>query len=275
MSETGTGILAAELRWVRRPALDVAALRPRIAELAGTPVDHAPNDAGNAVDQFLFPALRTDLGEGSIAMQVLVARPDAEPSAPLPHEAFLHSWDWPEAATALAEATDALLVTDLMASGVAPRPRLRAWHAVLRAIVEAAPPMGIHLRSSDRILSPEAYLAGLDAEPTGFSVLLNLRRFHIDAATGETVFDTMGLAPLGLPDIQLQFTDLDHEAAATWTRILAWYLYANGDVVADGHAVSGVDAGEQWPCRHEIGMADPERVVLDVDPAPHGPVRTA
>ncbi|HYO42738.1 MAG TPA: DUF4261 domain-containing protein [Candidatus Limnocylindrales bacterium] len=273
MSETGTGILAAELRWVRRPALDVAELLPRIAALAGTPVEHVPNEAGNAVDQFRFPALRTELGEGSIEMQVIVARPDADPSGPLPPGAFLHSWDWPEAATLLAGATDALLVTDLMASGVTPRPRLRAWHAVLRAIVEAAPPAGIHLRTSDRVVSSGSYLAGLEEEPTGFSVLLNLRRFHVDEATGEAVFDTLGLAPFGLPDIQLHFRDLDHEAAARWTRILAWYVYANGDVIEDGHAVSGVDAGEQWPCRHEIGMADPERVVLDVDPSPHGPDR--
>jgi hypothetical protein len=34
-------------------------------------------------------------------------------------------------------------------------------------------------------------------------------------------------------------------------------------------------AEERWPCRHEIGLADPERVVLDVDPLPRGPVRSA
>jgi hypothetical protein len=273
MSDTGTRILAAELRWGERPALDLATLVPRIADLAGTPVEHVAGEPGSAIDQLRFPDLRTSFAEGTIAMQVLVARPDPGATAPLPPEAYLHSWDWPEARDVLAGAAATLLVSDLMASGVPPRPRLRAWHAVLRAIVEATAPAGIHVISSDRVLPPAAYLAGLDAEPTGFSVLLNLRRFHVDEASGEAVFDTLGLAPFGLPDIQLHFLGLDHEATARWVRILAWYVYANGDVIADGHAVSGVDPGEQWPCRHEIGMADPERAVLDVDPSPHGPAR--
>jgi hypothetical protein len=268
-----SGILAAELRWATRPAIDVTALLPRIEELARTRVEHVPHDDDSALDQLVFPELRTAFDEGSISMQVVVMRPDPALTGPLPPDAYLHSWDWPEAEAVLSGAADALLVTDLMARGVPRGDRLRAWHAVVRAIVEAGEPLGMHLTSSDHVVSPAWYLRAMDQDPSGLAAVLNVRRFHV--RDGETVMDTLGLAPLGLPDVQLHFTDLGHEDAAEWVASTAWYLFERGDVIADGHTVTALDRTERWPCVHEIGMADPERVVIDVNPWPHGPERRA
>jgi hypothetical protein len=85
--------------------------------------------------------------------------------------------------------------------------------------------------------------------------------------------DTLGLSQLGLPDVQLHFTDLDHDEAALWVANTAWYLFDHGDVIGDGHTITGLDPAERWPCVHEIGMADPERAVIDANPWPHGPAR--
>jgi len=278
MSDRALGILAAELRWRSAPDLASAAftaeaLLPRVRELAGTRVELAERDEGGGMERFVFPEVRSVHAAGELPMVVAWALPDAGAVDELPPEAFLHSSAWPEAREALAGATHAMLVTDVMARLVPPAQRLRAYHAVLRAVVESTRPAGVVLVGSDRVLPPAAYLDGLDRDPTGFSVALNVRRFHTDPATGESVFDTMGLAPLGLPDVQLQFIGLDQEAAAHWVASVAWSLFERGDVIADGHVVSGLDPAEVWPCRHEIGLADPERVVIDVDPSPHGPAR--
>lgn len=274
------GILAAELRWREAPDLTSAAfsadgLLDRVRELAGTRVELVDREPGSGSEGFVFPDVTTAFDEGDIPMMVIWALPDGGTATALPDEAFLHSWDWPEAREVLAGPTFPMLLTDIMGRLVPPAERLRAWHAVLRAIVEATRPDGIHLVGSWRIIAPAAYLERLDADPTGFAVLLNLRRFTVDRSTGEAVFDTLGLGPLGLPDLQIHFLGLDPDAVARWVWNAAWYLFGNGDVFADGHTVAGVDPAERWPCRHEIGLADPERVVVDIDPSPHGPVRPA
>jgi hypothetical protein len=274
------GILAAELRWREAPDLMSTAfsadeLLDRVRELAGTTVELMDREPGSGSEGFVFPEIRATFTDGEVPMMVIWALPDGETVSAVPEAAFLHSQDWPEAREVLAGRTFPMIVTDLMGRRVPPAQRLRAWHAVLRAIVEAARPDGIHLVGSGRVIATDAYLARLDADPTGFGVLLNLRRFTVDRASGESVFDTLGLSPLGLPDVQVHFLGLDGDAMAQWVWNAAWYLFANGDVIEDGHTVAGVDPEERWPCRHEIGLADPERPVLDVDPSPHGPVRPA
>jgi hypothetical protein len=281
MTAEPAGILAAELRWREAPDLASEAfsadrLLPRVRELAGTRVELVDREPGGGTELFAFPEVVTRFDGGDSPMLVMWALPDALATvADLPADAFLYSADWPEAQATLSGASQAMIVTDLMGRLVDPGHRLRAWHAVLRAIVEASRPAGLHIPGSQRVISPDAYLALLDADPTGLGVMLNLRRFLIDPDTAESVFDTVGLAALGLPDVQLHFRGLDRDEAARWVWNVAWYLFEHGDVIADGHTIAGVDPSERWPCRHEIGLADPEREVLDADPSPHGPERPA
>jgi hypothetical protein len=204
---------------------------------------------------------------------VWLALPDADQDQALPPEAFRQTWDWPDASRAMGEAGQSMLVTDLMASGVPPADRLRLFHAVLRSIVETYAPVGLYVVSAERAVEAGAYLATLEADPAGFASTVNVRLFTIDDATGDALFDTLGLGPLGLPDIQLRFRGLDLDAAARWVFNVAYYVFANGDVIQDGHTLSGIDPDELWPCRHEGAMAGPERMVLDVDPWPHAPER--
>jgi hypothetical protein len=94
-------------------------------------------------------------------------------------------------------------------------------------------------------------------------------------APGEVVMDTLGLAALGLPDLQCHFRNLDRMAVARLLYNTGWYIFSNGDVIADGHTIEGVAPGARWRCRHEDALVPPAREVLDLDPGPpHGAGRT-
>ena len=80
--------------------------------------------------------------------------------------------------------------------------------------------------------------------------------------------DTLGLAALGLPDLQCHFRGLAPEAVAPLLYNTAYYIFEKGDVIDDGHTVEGVTPGERWPCQHEASLVEPRRVVIDLDPGP-------
>jgi hypothetical protein len=264
-------LVAVEVRWPTRPEIRAVDLLERVRTLAGTDVELV-GSAGPA-QGFVFPRFTSTFSDGSVPMQVWLALPDAAHQQPLPPEAFRQTWDWPDAARVMGEARESLLVTDLMAGGVAPVDRLRLFHAVLRGVVEAYEPAGLYVLSAEHAVEVSTYLETVAADPAAFASTVNVRLFGVDGETGTALFDTLGLAPLGLPDVQLQFADLDLDAAARWVFNVAYYLFENGDAILDGHTLSGVDPDEAWPCRHQAAMAAPARRVLDADPWPHGPRR--
>jgi hypothetical protein len=88
------------------------------------------------------------------------------------------------------------------------------------------------------------------------------------------VVDTVGLAPLGLPDVQCHFSGLDPAEVAALVDETARYLYVEGDVIDDGDTIEGL-AGAPWVCRHEAALVDPPRDVVDLAPPPPHSVRRA
>ena len=82
------------------------------------------------------------------------------------------------------------------------------------------------------------------------------------------LMDTLGLAALGLPDLQCHYRDLAPGEVATVLANTGYYIYENGDVIENGHTVEGITAGSRWRCQHEESMLKPSRVVLDLDPGP-------
>lgn len=83
---------------------------------------------------------------------------------------------------------------------------------------------------------------------------------------GEMVMDSLGLAALGLCDVQCHFKELDPNSVARALYNLAAYLFERGDVIEDGHTVEGATPGSKWRCRYEDALVPPARVVLDLDP---------
>jgi hypothetical protein len=169
--------------------------------------------------------------------------------------------------------THSLLVTDLMASPIPTKERITLITTVVAAGCELLAPIGIYWLPSDLIVAPREFLESLDkGELSDLRQLINVRFF--DAGTDGMVMDTLGMASLQLPDVQIHFNDaLDPPWAAQKVRSVAAYLWENGDIIEDGQTIPGLRDGESWPCRHEDSIVGPDRVVLDIDPSPYGPDR--
>ena len=82
------------------------------------------------------------------------------------------------------------------------------------------------------------------------------------------MMDTMGLAVLGLPDLQLHFRNLQPGRVAAHLYNCALYLFQKGDVIEDGNTIAGLEPHEKWRCQHEMSLIGPKRVVIDLDPGP-------
>jgi hypothetical protein len=133
--------------------------------------------------------------------------------------------------------------------------------AAVAGLVDQAPPRAIHWWPAQRIVEPDAFLRDVAVDPFAFSTAVNVRNFAIADRDDESVMDTMGLATLGLPDIQVHFRGRDLDDMAGRIHGTARYLFDRGDVIEDGQTV-GV---ERWVARHEVALIDPEREVLDLD----------
>jgi len=92
--------------------------------------------------------------------------------------------------------------------------------------------------------------------------------FNVEGGPGESVMDTMGLASLGLPDLQVHSTGLEPDDVARHLFNSAYYVLEKGDVIADGQTIDGIPPGTKWHCQHEASLVGPSRVVLDIDPGP-------
>ena len=182
--------------------------------------------------------------------------------------ALQQTWDWPGARAALEQCRAMLLVTDMLASGLDYKTRLHLFHGVVTAAVELTGPSAIHWRPSQRIVDPREYLRVRHAEsPDPIYPAINVRFFNVqDRAPGEGLMDTVGLAALGLADVQCHFVGLEPNDVANVVGNTAHYLFDSGDVIEDGHTVSGIRPQDKWRCQHEDALAPPERVVLDLNP---------
>ena len=206
--------------------------------------------------------------DGEAPAQAFVAITDRVPDAVALEPVIQQSWRLPGAADVVASCTYTVLVTDLMASGLAYQTRFDLFQRILRGVLTTVPCDAIHWVPAEQIVAQEDYLtsqAGSLADLLGGGPI-NVRFFNIASGDGEMLMDTRGLAAFGLPDLQCHFRLLDPQQVARLLYNTAFYLYQNGDVIADGHTISGIDPGSKWICQHEDSLVSPDRVVLDLDP---------
>ena len=198
---------------------------------------------------------------------ILTANAGFDPSEV--QSALEQAWQWPQSREVVALCHSSLLVTDMLSSGLDHRERLELFHRALVSALEVAPCEAIYWRPSDQLIEPAAYLRERRApEPNSLFGAVNVRLFNIEKrAPGEKLMDTLGLAALGLPDLQCHFLDLDPNEVGSLLYNTALYIYKNGDIIADGETL-GLSPEQKWICRHEDALVPPDRVVLDVNPGP-------
>lgn len=208
-----------------------------------------------------------NFSDGSIPAQTFIAVSEKFDINEL-QSALQQSWNFPDAKNVIERCTTSVLVTDLMSSTLDYQERLDLFQRVLASAVEAIPCLAIHWRQSQQIVSPDAYLQAFEESSTArfFSGAINVRFFNISDNQGEMLMDTLGLAALGLVDLQCHFRDLNPDDVAKVLYNTGLYLYENDVVIEDGHTIQGITPDSKWKCQFEDALVEPNRVVIDLNP---------
>jgi hypothetical protein len=175
-----------------------------------------------------------------------------------------HSRRCRDAAGRLRTCTTQIVLTERFSSGLPRAERHELFVRVVETLTAKLAPSLVVSVPTQEILDP-VRLAG---EPG--MLLANARLFRAGDSDHDLVMDTVGLAVLGLPDLQVRFTGLDPADVAAFLYDVADYLYEHGDVIADGHTIEGIRPATAWRCRHATSSVGPRRPVIDIDPGrPH------
>ena len=180
------------------------------------------------------------------------------------------SWSFPEAVEVVERCRHTLLVTDMMSSPLNHKERLGLFQDVLAGVLEVVPawPSTGGRPASSSTLGVTSKPITRARRRSFFAGALNVRFYNISNAPGDMVMDTLGLAALGLPDLQCHFRGLEPGRVAALLANTGYYVFDQGDVIEDGHTVEGLEPGSPWRCQHEDALVPPSRVVLDLDPGP-------
>lgn len=177
------------------------------------------------------------------------------------------TWDWAGAETALERCTGSVIVSELLANLFTPDQRVSGLMSVLRVLIRHTSPRAVFWPTSHRVTDPAQF------DPESLDGVLNVRFFTVESPGADEgsglqssmVMDTLGLDLFELPDIQCHYRDFDPKDVATMLYGTAVYVYSEGDVIDDGHTISGPSGDEHYPCRHAPALVPPARTVLDVD----------
>lgn len=161
-----------------------------------------------------------------------------------------------------------ILVTDVMAIGLEYTKRVELFQKALYAIVELMPCEGIHFPITEQVISREDYLENnpLNDDYDLLFGILNVRLFKIPNKEKEYLMDTLGLSAIGLCDLQCHFKNLDPNQISNILYSYGYYFYDNSNELDNIDSVEGISKNDKWKCQHEISLADPKRIVLDINP---------
>jgi hypothetical protein len=180
------------------------------------------------------------------------------------------TWDWPLAREVVSRCAMSYLVADHHAKRLPWKERWRRLQRVVGALMETCPPgrcLALHSPSCQRLVEPEPFLESLRPEGDILCGAVNVRLFEVeDHGPDVRLMDTLGLAALGLPDLQCVFRGLDPNDVAALLWDYGYYLFEKGDVIKDGDVVKALRAGEHWTCGRQYSLTEPRRVVLDLYP---------
>lgn len=222
---------------------------------------------------FSFPDHTVEHADDEVVPTQLMLLPSEDP---LPSDVLESSleqtWDFPGARDAVNSHRATVYVTDFLANGLPYAERLELFHNALSAVLDELPQcLAIHWVQAQRVVDPQNYRqlrAERGADDPVYPAI-SVRIFGGDSSSGEVVMDTVGLAALGVPDVQCHFVGLEVNAVANALYGAAYYLFERGDVIEDGETIQGVGEGVvRWRCQHEEALIPPARVVLDLDPGP-------
>lgn len=178
------------------------------------------------------------------------------------------TWDWKEANTLVGKVQSQVTLTDNVGVEVLYQRRIVLFQLILFNLVETLQPIGLQWHASGQLIDPKVYLSNVPGTEA-YDFLygpLNVRMFSIEGEEGATIMDTLGLAALGLVDIQSYFSGFNIEDVANLLYEYGTYIFINGDVIKDGETIESYEQYKKWGCRHEISQLEPRRAVLNIGP---------
>lgn len=262
-----------ELLYKARPGLRtsrvVDCLKARCPEV--TPLEA---DAGSGTLVFAHTDHLSHYGAGAVPAECIVTLPAEAIDSEALSEAIQQTWRWLRGRKVAGRCRTSVGVSDYNAAALAWGERLELFQRCLAAVVEAIPCVAIHWRPTQQVVDPAEFTAAMVEQ--GYRSLapgaLNVRTFRVRAGSGEAggaeemLLDTLGLAALGLPDLQCHFRGLGRDEVAQVLRKVAGYIFKQGPVVGTGDTVPGARPGEAWACRLEQAVVPPNRPVIDLRP---------
>lgn len=247
---------------------------PLLASLSRYCPGVEPMDPPSDFLGFAHPMHRCVLVDADLPAQTIVMVSDRPPDLARLETGLQQAWDLADAHERVHRSASSVLVTDLMSSGLPYRERVELLQGAVRAVLECTDCCVMRWHGSDRLVDPQAWVQlfdGGDPAQRFLAGAVNVRMFRGEDGgrpSGDLLMDTLGLGALGLPDLQCHCRGLAPGEVARLLYNTAWYLFCEGDVIADGHTLAGLAAGSRWQCRHEDARVAPAREVLDLDPGP-------
>ncbi len=178
------------------------------------------------------------------------------------------SWSWPEASDLTGRINYQLTLSDRIGYGLPPKERVVLFQVALYCLTEYTGPIGIQWHASHQLIDPAVYLGNVPGDED-YDLLfgpLNVRLYSVKDTEDDTVMDTVGMAALGIVDIQCCFYGFDKEAMADLLYHYGTYVFWNGDVIKEGQTIEGINPVEKWGVRHELSQLEPRRPVINIGP---------
>jgi hypothetical protein len=178
-------------------------------------------------------------------------------------EALGGTRDWAGAEAMVRKHQARLVVSDRRASALSYKNRMRIFRDGVLAVAGCAAPSAIFWKPAGKLLNP----AALGAKPDPLRELVGLRLLPAPGGGAAMMLDTIGLAPLGLPDFEIPVQGVDASRAQPFLLSLARYVFDLGDVIPEGRVVKGPDGQTRYACVRTTSVHPPERTVLSLRPA--------
>lgn len=182
-------------------------------------------------------------------------------------KAYQQAWHWNDAQELTKNCCYEMVMTELMTLPLDYKSRVDCFQKFLRAACDVLKPKAILFLKSEKIVETSAYLKQLHtAGMLDLYALLNVRLFNLPE--GEYFMDSVGLHALGLPDLQIRFTNLTPTEVAPVLYSLAQYIFDNGSVIRNGNTIEGSKPGSRWECMYAQASLEPRRNVLHLNVKP-------
>ncbi len=179
------------------------------------------------------------------------------------------SWDWPEAAEAVAGHTSHIILTSDAGTKVPPADTVRLHHQAHAALAEFAP-MIAALWPNGGILSPPSSLQALrdlaSDDPALLSSFVSFRTFPPEEWDGdEFISDTAGLHAMGLPDYEVATSSEPDDQTSTLLYEMADLAFKSPNTPGTQTEINLGDLG-RWRIEQGRSRFPPERDVLVLSP---------